>query len=196
MPPDSTRRRLKHKQARLNAKWRLFTKRNRDVNHPTYIAQYQRYQEEARMLNFTLSRSGRNTLVRKFTHRWTFTGTMTTCIHCNAMMWYDEKVRGGRNHEPRFRICCHFGQVRLAPLPAPPPLLASLFNDRTFMENIRIYNSMMSFTSMGASIDYSLMDGRGPYTFRISGANYHRIGSLMPPEGHAPRFAQLYTYDT
>ena len=123
MPPDSTRRWLKHKQARLIAKWRLFTKRNRDVNHPTYIAQYQRYQEEARRLNFTLSRSGRNTLVRKFTHRWTFTGTMTTCIHCNATRWYDEKVRGGRNHEPRFRICCHFGQVRLTPLPTPPPLL-------------------------------------------------------------------------
>ena len=134
--------------------------------------------------------------MRKFTHRWTFTRTMTTCIHCNAMMWYDEKVRSGRNHEPRFRICCHFGQVRLAPLPAPPPLLASLFNNRTFMENIRIYNSMLSFTSMGASVDYSLMDGRGPYTFQISGANYHRIGSLMPPEGYAPRFAQLYIYDT
>jgi len=55
---------------------------------------------------------------------------------------------------------------------------------------------MLSFTSMGATIDYSVMDGRGPYTFRISGANYQQIESLITPEGHAPRFAQLYIYDT
>jgi len=123
MTPDSTRRLLMYKQACLNAKWRLFTKRCSDVNHSRYIVQYQRYQEEAGMLNFNLSRSERNIYVRRFTQRWTFTGTMTTCIHCNVMMWYDEKVCGGRNHEPHFRICCHFGQVRLTPLPAPPPLL-------------------------------------------------------------------------
>jgi len=40
------------------------------------------------------------------------------------------------------------------------------------------------------------MDGRGPYTFRKSGENYHQIGSLLPPEGQPPRFAKLYIYDT
>ena len=121
---------------------------------------------------------------------------MTNCAYYNATMWYDEKMNGGRNHEPPCRILCHFGQVRLAPLPTPLPLLNSLFNDRNSMENIQIYNSMLSFTLMGATIDYSVMDGRGPYTFRVSGADYHQIGSLMLAEGHAPRFAQLYVYDT
>lgn len=53
------------------------------------------------------------------------------------------------------------------------------------MENLHIYNSMLSCTSTGATIDYSVMDGRGPYTFCIIGANYHQIGLLMPSEGHA-----------
>ena len=64
------------------------------------------------------------------------------------------------------------------------------------MENIRTYKSMMSFTSIGASIDNSIMDGHGPNTFRISGENYHQIGSLLPPEGQPPRFVQLYVYHT
>jgi len=55
---------------------------------------------------------------------------------------------------------------------------------------------MMSFTSIGTSIDHSITDGHGPYRFCISGENYHQIGSLLPPEGQPPRFVQLYIYDT
>ncbi|GKA00636.1 replication protein A 70 kDa DNA-binding subunit C-like protein [Tanacetum coccineum] len=38
--------------------------------------------------------------------------------------------------------------------------------------------------------------GRAPYTFRISGQSYHRMGSLIPNEGTQPKFAQLYFFDT
>ena len=55
---------------------------------------------------------------------------------------------------------------------------------------------MLSFTSMGGAVDHSVMDGHGPYSFRISGNNYHRIGSLLPAQGQQPKFAQLYVYDT
>jgi len=51
------------------------------------------------------------------------------------------------------------------------------------MENKRTYNSMMSFTSIGASIDHSIMDRSGPYTFHRSGENYCQIGSLLPSKG-------------
>ncbi|MCH93422.1 helicase-like protein, partial [Trifolium medium] len=37
---------------------------------------------------------------------------------------------------------------------------------------------------------------RGPPTLRIQGQVCHRIGSLLPPEGEKPKFAQLYIYDT
>ena len=112
------------------------------------------------------------------------------------MMWYDEMDANRRSGPPRFNICCHYGQVRLDPLPLPPPLLGFLFSNGNFMENIRAYNSMMSFTSIGTSIDHSIMDRREPYTFHISGEHYHQIESLLLQEGQPPRFAQLYIYDT
>jgi len=190
------RKQLRYKEARLNARWRLLTKRCRDVNDQCYISQRQRFDYEARLWNVSMSHSGRNPTTRRFEQHWSFTGTMVTCSDCNAMMWYDEIPRGRRSGPPCFHTYCHYGQVRLDPLPAPPPLLDSLLNNRAFMDNIRTYNSMMSFISIGASIDNFVMDGHGPYTFCISGENYHQIGSLLPPEGQPPRFSQLYVYDT
>nr|GEW90085.1 hypothetical protein [Tanacetum cinerariifolium] len=46
---------------------------------------------------------------------------------------------------------------------------------------------MFCFTSFGARIDHSINTGKAPYTFRINGQNYHRIGSLLPKEGIQPR---------
>ncbi|OIT01076.1 hypothetical protein A4A49_59966, partial [Nicotiana attenuata] len=65
-----------------------------------------------------------------------------------------------------------------------------------FRENIRTYNLIFSFTSMGGKVDVSVNKTKGPRTFRFSGQNYHQIGSLLPPEGSSPKFAQLYIYDT
>lgn len=64
------------------------------------------------------------------------------------------------------------------------------------MKNIRQYNCLFAFTSMGANIDRAINDGRGPPVFKISGQVHHRIGSLLPPEGKPPKFIQLYIYDT
>ncbi|GKA86060.1 DNA helicase, partial [Tanacetum coccineum] len=55
---------------------------------------------------------------------------------------------------------------------------------------------MFSMTSLGANIDESINNGRGPYVFKISGQLYHWIGSLCPAHGEPPRFLQLYIYDT
>ncbi|KAG2481607.1 hypothetical protein PVAP13_J029060 [Panicum virgatum] len=49
---------------------------------------------------------------------------------------------------------------------------------------------------MGANIDRFVNDGRGPPIFKISGQVHHRIGSLLPADGSAPKFLQLYIYDT
>jgi hypothetical protein len=65
-----------------------------------------------------------------------------------------------------------------------------------FIKNIRRYNSMFSFTSMGGKVDSSVNKGKGPFVFRLKGQNYHSIGSLLPLEGQKPKFSQLYIYDT
>ncbi|KAF8400055.1 hypothetical protein HHK36_015930 [Tetracentron sinense] len=93
-------------------------------------------------------------------------------------------------------LCCQSGKIQLPHLLSAPGYLQTLLQDREFKEHIRGYNSILSFTSMGGKVDHSVLDGRGPYTFRINGENYHRIGALLPSSGHNPKFAQLYVYDT
>ena len=56
---------------------------------------------------------------------------------------------------------------------------------------------MFAFTSMGGKIDTSInTKGRAPYTFVLSGQNYHYLGSLLPSEGIKPIYSQLYIHDT
>jgi hypothetical protein len=65
---------------------------------------------------------------------------------------------------------------------------------RLFRQNIRMYNSALSFTSMGAKIDDNNITGtRGVYSFHIHGEIYHSIGTLLPNNEEHPQFAK-YTY--
>ncbi|GJW47752.1 ATP-dependent DNA helicase PIF1-like protein [Tanacetum coccineum] len=112
---------------------------------------------------------------------------------CHAIMWYKERNnKAKRAVNPTFSLCCQEGKVLLPRLNETPPPLKQLldYKDTTtsrFKEQIRVYNSMFCFTSFGAKIDHSINTGRGPYTFRINGQNYHRMGSLLSAEGVQPR---------
>lgn len=124
------------------------------------------------------------------------------CKYCGAILWYHERsVKAQKSASPDFSICCMKGKIMLPYLADCPELLSNLLRNtdtrsRHFLDNIRSYNSMFAFTSIGGKVDCGLNDGRGPPQFVISGQNYHRIGSLVPTEGDNPKFAQLYIYDT
>lgn len=87
------------------------------------------------------------------------------CCYCNAIMWKEEKVENSPNVQPIFSVCCGSGQISLNLLPRTLDYLASKLEDYRFKEHIRMYNSMLSFTSIGAHFDRSVTHGRGPYTF-------------------------------
>ncbi|GJX17398.1 ATP-dependent DNA helicase PIF1-like protein [Tanacetum coccineum] len=88
------------------------------------------------------------------------------------------------------------------------PTLANMLNKSIFLTsntNIGQDGKVHSYcglrltdipTAGATRIDHSVNLGRGPYTFRINGQNYHRIGSLLPTEGVLLRYAQLYFFDT
>lgn len=82
------------------------------------------------------------------------------------------------------------GKVQLPLLSKPPDYLLYLIFDRDsleskcFQENIRAYNMVSSFTSLGG------------FVFRLSRQNHHRVGILLPMDGKIPKFTQLYIYDT
>ncbi|KAL6517513.1 hypothetical protein OROMI_033214 [Orobanche minor] len=108
------------------------------------------------------------------------------CEYCGAYMWYEERSEKSKNPlSPKFSQCCSKGKIQLPLLKEPPLLLRNLLNgvdprSTNYINNIRAYNMMFSFTSMGGKVDTSVNKGRGPYVFKIQGANYHRIGSLLP----------------
>lgn len=124
------------------------------------------------------------------------------CKHCGAITWYQERAEKSKSSScPDFSLCCMKGKITLPYLEDPPELLHNLLTNNDprsshFVDNIRSYNSMFAFTSIGGKVDGTFNDGRGPPQFVISGQNYHRIGSLLPAEGDTPKFAQLYIYDT
>ena len=48
-------------------------------------------------------------------------------------------------------------------------------------------------TSVSREVDQSLLkEGGGPYVFKVHGSLSHRAGSLLPSEGQAPIYSQLY----
>ncbi|OMO93789.1 ATP-dependent DNA helicase PIF1 [Corchorus olitorius] len=124
------------------------------------------------------------------------------CKHCKAWMWYEERTNITRpTTNPVFSLCCKEGTIKLPAVRPMPQFLKQLHYDETsdmihFKEKIRLYNSMFQFTSMGAKVDTSINDSRGPYVFQTLGFNYHLIGSVLPVEGKQPTYAQLYIVDT
>jgi hypothetical protein len=88
----------------------------------------------------------------------------------------------------------------MLPLLAPPlePLRWLLIGNETDAKNFRqcicSYDNALAFTSVGANLDTSVAQP-GNYTYRLRGELYHRMGSLFPQPGEAPKFAQLYISD-
>nr|XP_011463708.1 PREDICTED: uncharacterized protein LOC101292992 [Fragaria vesca subsp. vesca] len=127
------------------------------------------------------------------------------CNHCGAYFWIGEAlVKSVRtnNNAPVYTGCCQKGEIRISSSNSTPPFLQQLLDPNNgrqsvlFRENIRVYNSMFSFTSMGAKIDSDINRRSGPYVFKICGQIHHLMGSALPAEGERPKYAQLYVYDT
>ena len=104
-------------------------------------------------------------------------------------------------------MCCLSGKIVLPPLhPVPPELLQLLTTQdhvgKSFCDHICTYNNALAMTSIGCKIDESVNngevavnDGISPYVFKLHGELSHKAGSLLPPEGEPPVYAQLYVYD-
>ena len=44
-------------------------------------------------------------------------------------------------------------------------------------------------------VDNTVLNGHGPYSLRMHGEMYHKMGSLLPRDGQQLAYAQLYIYD-
>jgi hypothetical protein len=124
------------------------------------------------------------------------------CQHCHALFWHAERNSSNRDGIVQYYNCCKGGKLSIpsyTPRPEPLASLSKFHGDsisKRFMRSIRQYNCLFAFTSMGAQIDNTMNDGRGPPLFKICGQVHHRIGSLLPSDGSSPKYLQLYIYDT
>ena len=125
-----------------------------------------------------------------------------SCIHCGAIMWYGERINKRRNaRTPTFTLCCMQGQVTLPLLKDLPDVLKRLLEgddklSKHFQKNLKPYNMVFSFTSLGGKVERSVRKGLGPDMFQLHGENYHLAGSLRPKDGTNAKFGQLYIADT
>ncbi|PCH38554.1 hypothetical protein WOLCODRAFT_65178, partial [Wolfiporia cocos MD-104 SS10] len=122
------------------------------------------------------------------------------CPHCHALHWKGERLKSSTNTSHKFGVCCLQGQVDLPPIQLPPAALRWLFmgvdpRSRSLWDKIRQYNNAFAFMSVAVNVDNAILNGSGPYSFKIHGALYHKMGSLLPPEGLQPSYAQLYIHD-
>ena len=112
-------------------------------------------------------------------------GTLSIkCSHCDALK-FDKETES---------FCCSKGNVQIDELLQLQPFLQHLYegidsNGKHFLTNIRKYNSVFQMTSFGCN-EVS-MAGFNP-SFRIQSQVYHLIGSIVPPQGESPKFAQIY----
>ncbi|CDY26049.1 BnaC06g05750D [Brassica napus] len=73
-------------------------------------------------------------------------------------MWISESTgTDPRTSEPTFTICCNHGKIKISPIRQPPALLEELLQSKKFRDTIRVYNSVLSFTSIGMKMDYSVV---------------------------------------
>ncbi|ONM29716.1 putative replication protein [Zea mays] len=153
----------------------------------------------------SLERSYVELLKETYKDRSYYGGPSDECPHCGAVFWFQERVKSLSAVSQRrlvYNLCCRGGKIVLEPYRCPPSPLCDLLRfdgdsrARRFLRQIRSYNSLFAFTSLGAVVDRSINNGTAPYVFKINGVVHHRIGSLLPNHGLRPQFAQLYIYDT
>ena len=65
-----------------------------------------------------------------------------------------------------------------------------------FHADVREYNDLTSFASVGADLDLETLRRPGSYVYRIRGAMYRRIGSVSANDGVVRKFAKIYLFGT
>ncbi len=93
------------------------------------------------------------------------------CGFYNAKMWIKERL-AKLNNNLQFFLCCKSGKILLSSIPTTPQEVEVFLTNKErsvvkFQDQIRMYNLMLAFISLGAKVDESVTRGTGPYSFRI-----------------------------
>ena len=112
------------------------------------------------------------------------------CNKCSALRWPGETPS----------ICCLNGKVQLDPVPEPPEVLNSFWQNETvrtklFRKHSQQLNSCLALASQKVQEIFQAQ-GRGWNTsVVIQGKMYHRMGPLQAQNDQTLTFAQIYVHD-
>ena len=133
-----------------------------------------------------------------------------SCSHCGALRFCQicfqchnqiyllfAKLFVRWKHETSPSMCCQGGTVTVPAYPPPPPELMRLWFDDTaeaklFRQHARSVNNA---TSLSSFVVNERRQDHGTSSVVMQGKLTQLIGSLQPPDGSRPVFAQLYTVD-
>ena len=90
---------------------------------------------------------------------------------------------------------CTAQRVKFQFHPFPNLLLGSSARLQHLLQHIQSYNLSFAFGLMSLTGNGYRFATLGPYCFRISGQVYHLISQLLPANGDALKFLQIYLYD-
>ncbi|CAH1434180.1 unnamed protein product [Lactuca virosa] len=84
---------------------------------------------------------------RRMLSYWDCGDATRTCIHCEAILWYEERtIKTYSPSIPKFSICCSEGKIKLPLLMQPPQLLWNLLDyngdrrSKVFRKHIKLLN--------------------------------------------------------
>lgn len=123
------------------------------------------------------------------------------CPHCKALFFKNETIKCCLNG-----ALCQMLYPKLLEYEKVPNLFKELYNQEheyseIFLKNIRLLNSIFSFTSLGISSHLKRNDAiisdstLGGFVMIFHGDVYHNIGSLLPTKG-TKNFGQILFYDS
>jgi hypothetical protein len=179
---------LDNQQEELNYQQQLFQLHQQAAHHPAAVIQ---------QINLPLGRRP----YHDPNHRHSLSQMNIQCSKCHALHFLSEKLAASSNRNPKFSSCCLQGKIDFPPFTNPPNFLKNLISGRStkstnFRNNIRQYNISFAFTSVAVNVDNTVLQSAGPYSFRIHGGLYHKMGALLPPTpDHNASYAQLYILD-
>ena len=114
-------------------------------------------------------------------------------------MGFKDEIKGTQTDVHFGNLCCKEGKIDLHRFPDLPPGLLQLYQSSTmqakyFRDNIRYFNSGMSFACM--LVTDKTMRRYGPASFKICGIVHRMIGPVLQQQGsNDPHYMQTYFHD-
>jgi hypothetical protein len=142
------------------------------------------------------------TSVDSYKERSYYGGPSHECPYCGAFFWSQERAKTLSLVSKRkivYNPCYRGAKINLKPYAKPAAPLAELLRfdgdsqSRKFLRQIRSYNSMFVFTSIGASVDKTLNNGTAPYVFKKMGLFTIVLVPCCPKVVHAQNL-HSFTY--